>query len=103
MSGVSHGGVIPRCLERHTAWGKVSRNANRGSGGALLRPAAGVVLADLEHVLWVSRPAIRFCTAERQRQPHLPDARRPSRAGTAAVDRGAAHGTPGAADRRLSL
>jgi hypothetical protein len=23
MSGVSHGGVISRCLERHTAWGKV--------------------------------------------------------------------------------
>src|SRR2546425_12136778 len=65
--------------------------------------AATDVLADLEHVLRVPRPAVRLRAPERERQPHIPDIGRGTRADSAAVDRGAADRTAGAADCRLPL
>src|SRR5882724_1766803 len=48
--------------------------------------AATDLLADLEHVLRVPRPAVRLRAPERKRQPHIPDAGRGNRADSAAVD-----------------
>ena len=67
------------------------------------RRAAGVVLADLEHVFRIPGNPVRLRAAERQREPHLPDARRRGRRHRGPVDRGAAHRTAGAAHHRLHV
>ena len=67
------------------------------------RQTAAVVLADLEHVLRLPRHPVRLRAAERQRQPHLPDARREDRRHPDAVDRRAADRPDRAADRRLPV
>ena len=64
---------------------------------------AAVVLADLEHVLRLPRHPVRLRAAERERQPHLPDARREHGRHPDAVDRRAADRPDRAADRRLSV
>src|SRR5690606_21229408 len=67
------------------------------------RKTAAVVLADLEHVLRLPRHPVRLRAADRERQPHLPDAGCGHGAGAGAVDRRAADRPVGAAGDRLLL
>src|SRR5690606_24436587 len=67
------------------------------------RKTAAVVLADLEHVFRIPGHPVRLRAADREREPHLPDAGRGHGAGARAVDRRAADRAPGAAGGRLLL
>jgi hypothetical protein len=69
------------------------RERNDGNRTGRGSPAAGELLADLEHVFRIPRDPVRLRAAERQRQPHLPDAGRRGRRHRGPVDRGAAHGS----------
>ena len=59
------------------------------------------LLADLEHVLRVPGHPVRLCAAEREREPHLPVARRVDRRAADPVARRAGHRPDRAADHRL--
>ena len=76
------------------------RCTHRGING---KQTAVVVLADLEHVLRVPRHPVRVRAAERERQPHLPDAWRGDGRDPHSVDRSAADRSDRAAHRRVLL
>jgi hypothetical protein len=91
-------------MHRH-AWrpARILRRHRIRSGGIDDIQADPVVLADLEHVLRVSRHPVRIRAAEREREPHLPDAGRGDGRGARAVDRGTADRPDRSAHRGLPV